>query len=174
MFLHQGSRLVKGLKPRHYFWGVAILLVTGLDLLPAVTGYWFSSSYQAADIVSPSIEWWNEQVSAWVGAVLWVPHHIVGFTVCMFAFLLINERFTATHGRQNSRIYLLIATLALASSFGMSIWVTFVAAIALANLDRCSAPHKTNRRGITTCCHRLLDNSFCATIYLRIATGSKC
>ena len=127
----QGTSLVAGLLPKHYKWGLLLLLVTGLDIIPALSGYVIQLNNEYANVLAPSIEWWNEQVSSWMNVILWVPHHLVALICCLFAFLLINERFRVENARQNPASLLLVSVFALASAFGMSIWVAFVAAAIL-------------------------------------------
>ncbi len=119
-----------GLAPKHLVPGLLLLLVTGLDFIPAYSGYLAHHGQGAGGLLIPSIEWWNEQVSAWISAILWVPHYVGAFVCCLFAFLLINERFGGEE-QDGSLKLLLISVLALASAFGMSIWIAFVAAVIL-------------------------------------------
>ncbi len=125
----QGSIL--GIKSKHYKLGLLLLLVTGFDFIPAISGYLLHNTAGPGGALIPSIEWWNDQISAWISAIVWVPHYIASFVCCMFAFLLINERFTAGDSKNARLILMTVAVLALASSFGMSIWITFTAAVIL-------------------------------------------
>lgn len=119
-----------GLVPRHIVPGLLLLLVTGLDFIPAYSGYLTHQAQGAPGLLIPSIEWWNEQISAWISAIVWVPHYVGAFVCCLFAFLLFNERFSDS--TQAGKVHLLIfAVLALASAFGMSIWIAFIAAVIL-------------------------------------------
>ncbi len=122
----QHARL--GLSLKHVVPGLLLLLVTGLDFIPAYSGYLTHQSQGAAGLLIPSIEWWNEQVSAWISAIVWVPHYVGAFVCCLFAFFLLNERFRS---ESKSNVLSLFAILALASAFGMSIWIAFVAAVIL-------------------------------------------
>ena len=64
--------------------GVALLSVTGLDLLPTALTYLFRGSVKA------DMEWWdNNQVTSWIDALLWTPHHVAGLIACLFGFLLV-------------------------------------------------------------------------------------
>ncbi|MEM8485130.1 MAG: hypothetical protein AAF564_06250 [Bacteroidota bacterium] len=130
LFWMKRQRIKLGLSPRHIVRGLLLLLVTGLDFIPAYSGYLTHSTQGADGLLIPSIEWWNEQVSAWISAILWVPHYVGAFVCCLFAFLLINERFNEETGA-GSNLLLLFAVLALASAVGMSIWIAFAAAVIL-------------------------------------------
>ena len=73
-FVHpEGARRIH----RRTLLGVALLAVTGLDILPNLV-------LALARRPWPEPEWWNEQVSAWITSMLWIPHHlgalIAGFT----------------------------------------------------------------------------------------------
>ncbi len=131
----QGWQL--GIKPAHYKVGLLLLLVTGLDFIPAFSGYMLHLNQGGGWYLVPSIEWWNDQIAAWVSAIVWVPHYIGAFTSCLFAFMLINEGFSDQHipeqqlpdrkQRKWPVAYRAFTVFALASSFGMSIWITVVA-----------------------------------------------
>lgn len=126
----QGIQL--GIKPAYYKFGLLLLLVTGLDFIPAFTGYIMHLNFGGGLYLVPSIEWWNDQIAAWVSAVVWVPHYVGAFVSCLFAFMLINEGFSGERlDEQQQRTwplaYRAFAVLALGSSFGMSIWITVVA-----------------------------------------------
>ncbi|MFK7846485.1 MAG: hypothetical protein AB8G77_14395 [Rhodothermales bacterium] len=131
----QGKLLVRGLLPAHYKLGLLFLLVTGLDFIPAYSQYVLGVSNGISHQLVPSIEWWNDQVGAWISAVLWVPHHMGALVCCLFAFLLINDRFSSNQiedaGDGNRLALAVISILGLASAFGMSIWIAFVAAMTL-------------------------------------------
>lgn len=73
------------------------------------------------------IEDWNEQITAWMGAVNWVPHHIAGLIACMAAFLLIQS----VRGK-TTRVHIAVAIIigfSLASASGLTIYVTIVFAL---------------------------------------------
>ncbi len=115
-------------RTRPYVIGLALLGVTGLDILP-VTLWDIHYLHEPAKL-SPSIENWNEQITAWSGAMLWVPHHIAALVACVMAFLALwcdSERAERWPGAGA----LALAALALASSAGMSVFVTFTFACIL-------------------------------------------
>jgi len=102
--------------------GIALLGVTGLDILGVA-----AIATTPAHLL-PTIEWWNNQISAWITAVLWVPHHVAGLIACLTGFLVIwrasRERSIIISG--------VIAGLAFASGVGLSVYVTLVFAAFLA------------------------------------------
>ena len=107
---------------RRYAIALALLFVTGLDIVPALT-------INLVNIETPSqmlasIEWWNVQVTGWLDAMLWVPHHIAALVAGMVALFLM---------RQPPRVFpLILAAMALASCGGLSVDVAFVFAVFLA------------------------------------------
>ena len=108
--------------------GVLLAGVTGLDILPTAL-LWV---LQAAGMhgVLPSGEWWNEQVDGFVYTALWESHYLSGLIACLVAFLVLWHG--AEQPAMGARIrYVLIASLALASAGGASVYVAFVFAIFL-------------------------------------------
>ena len=98
--------------------GAALLAVTGLDLLPVAL-------IESTKHVMPTIEWWNEQVTSWLGSVMWVPHHVGGLLACLMGFLVLwNSPNARTWKQQISAS--LVAALMFASASGMSVHVTLV------------------------------------------------
>jgi hypothetical protein len=100
--------------------GVALLSVTGLDILPVILFAWLTPLG-----LLPTIEWWNNHIAAWTHAILWVPHHIAGLISCLTGFLVIWYVVRAP-GSRNVILAGVIAGLAFASAVGLSIYVTFV------------------------------------------------
>ena len=130
-FLGVGRRL-----GRYTLLGAALLSVTGLDLLPTALSYLHRRS------VKPDMEWWDaNQVTSWVDALLWTPHHIAGLLACLFGFLLVwraaeslhqpslvprrpQTAAPALHPREIA-LHLIAAGLAFASAAGLSIYIAF-------------------------------------------------
>ncbi|MBN8656170.1 MAG: hypothetical protein J0M11_10565 [Anaerolineae bacterium] len=98
--------------------GIGLLTVTGLDFFPAIL--------IMSNLKTPiaDIEHWNEQVSAWMSSLLWVPHHIAALVAGVVAVMLVLSLRDQTKKRQF--ILMAVAGAAFASAFGLSIWVTFV------------------------------------------------
>ena len=109
-----------GQKPAY---GIALLLllVTGLDLLPTIGFGVLAASTGLGPGIQPDLEWWNEQVSGWLTALLWVPHHMAALVACLTGFLLVLP---TDKGRRQA----VLAAFAFASAAGMSVWVTLAAA----------------------------------------------
>jgi len=98
---------------------VALLGVTGLDLLAVLLSIFFLGHNLPLDF-----EWWSrDQITSWIDSLLWVPHHIAGLVCCMLAFLLAWMAKRAS-GRERMATTTLIG-FALASAFGLSVYVTF-------------------------------------------------
>jgi hypothetical protein len=100
--------------------GIALFLVTGLDLLPTIV-YLLSPGHT----VFPDMEWWDAAVvGSWVSSFLWVPHHIAALVACLMGFLLLwNVAPTARFGERAKAS--IIAALAFASAGGLSAYVSF-------------------------------------------------
>jgi hypothetical protein len=115
-FLQTGDRL-----RRQFLITCALLMVTGLDIIPNILFFVLFRVPLPADM-----EWWsNGQIASWVDSLLWVPHHIDGLIAVMFAFLIC----WMAEGKAARLRAAIIAGFALASAFGMSIYVTFAFAI---------------------------------------------
>jgi hypothetical protein len=104
--------------------GIGALTISGLDIYPAsifmlASRFTFGSMWPEGDI-----EHWNEQITAWLGAVSWVPHHVASLIVCIVGFLLIQH----SRGKEikNQIAAAFIAGLAFASASGLSIYITAV------------------------------------------------
>src|SRR6185369_10282282 len=107
--------------------GIALIGITGLDLL-AVSSLGFAS---------PDLEWWDvDQITSWVNALLWVPHHVSSLIACLGGFLVL---WTAIHSKnKGSRIAAaLVAALSFSTAAGLSIYVViaFAAFMALWTLS---------------------------------------
>jgi hypothetical protein len=103
--------------------GFALLTVTGLDLIPyAVTAL-------HNHVLSGDMEWWDpNQITSWLGSLLWVPHHVASLTACMAGLLAICTIDEKSPLRR--RVWaVVISGLAFASAAGLSLYVTFSFAI---------------------------------------------
>jgi hypothetical protein len=103
---------------------LALLAVTGLDILPAIAKALFRLPADA------DMEWWSgDQVTSWMDSLIWVPHHVAGLICCLFGFLLA----WMSKGRSVSQraACAVLAGLSFASAFGLSIWVPLAFAIVL-------------------------------------------
>lgn len=103
---------------------LALMLATGLDLIPnLVLGIAYSHGIGPG--IAPDLEWWNDQVSSWLFAWLWVPHHMAGFVAAMTGFLLLLDAGTQTGVRR--RWTVAVAGCGFASLAGLSVWVAVTA-----------------------------------------------
>ena len=104
--------------------GSGLLLVSGLDFIPALFLIIRSRVSTGSSFLLGDIEHWNEQITAWVGALSWVPHHVAAMIACLSAIMLTQS----ARGKSASRQVMLmtLAGFAFASAVGLSIYVTFV------------------------------------------------
>ena len=109
--------------------GLGLMGITGLDILPTLlkVRLYFAGIIQG---VSPSVEWWNEQVDGWLYTMLWEPHYTCSLIACLTAFLILWD---APEERRRGRWMISsgVAGLALATAVGAGIYVAFVFAIFL-------------------------------------------
>ncbi len=104
--------------------GIALLAVTGLDILPAAIS-WILQWLGMERAVLPSIDWWNEQVDGFPSSVIWVAHHVAGLVAVITVLLLLWEG--ARQDTWSARLrHAAVAGLGLASAAGLSIYVVFV------------------------------------------------
>jgi hypothetical protein len=109
--------------------GVALLGVTGLDILPTLLMLW-AAHHGLVRGVSPSVEWWNNQVDGWLYTMLWEPHYLCALIACFTGFLIICEA-PRESGNARSIRSAIIAGVAFATAVGAGIYVAFVFAIFL-------------------------------------------
>ncbi len=95
---------------------VSLLGITGLDILPVATIDIFGK------ILMPTIELWNEQISAWITTVIWAPHDLASLVAGLTGFLLTFEAARRQQGRQRTA-GLLAGGVAFASASGASVYV---------------------------------------------------
>jgi len=102
-----------GARRRWMLW-MALIAVTGMDLLPAL------AQPLAGTRLDPDMEWWSSgQVTSWVDTLLWVPHHAAALVCCVTGFLL------AWLARE-PRVWawsIVLAGVGFASAFGLSVYV---------------------------------------------------
>jgi hypothetical protein len=103
--------------------GIALLAVTGLDLFP------YAVMVFRLHVFLGDMEWWDpNQVSSWLGSLLWVPHHVAALTSCMVGLLVLSTIDEANPLRE--RIWAgVLSGLAFASAAGLSVYVTFTFAV---------------------------------------------
>lgn len=98
--------------------GIASISITGLDLLPSIILMGFGKG------VLGDIEHWNEQITAWIGSLLWVPHHVASLVAGVVAVMLVHS----ARGQSPLKkiIALVFSGVAFASAIGLSVWVTLI------------------------------------------------
>lgn len=102
---------------------IALLGVTGLDILPTL----LMARLQAIGLVkglSPSVEWWNNQVDGWIYTMIWEPHYLCALISCFTGFLILWDLNRCTE-RQRA-VSVVVAGFAFASAAGSGIYVAFV------------------------------------------------
>jgi hypothetical protein len=104
--------------------GIGALAISGLDIYPAsifmlVSRFTFGSMWPEGDL-----EHWNEQITAWLGAVSWVPHHVASVIACIGGFLLIQ--YSRGKDIKKQLAAAVIAGFAFASASGLSIYIAAV------------------------------------------------
>ncbi|HZS12256.1 MAG TPA: hypothetical protein VFA38_08400, partial [Nitrospirales bacterium] len=102
--------------------GIALLCISGLDAVAVAVQHLVDPTREAY----PSIEWWNEQITAWPTAVLWVPHHVAACIAALTGLLIFRE---ARDAGRPSGTAVVLAGLCWASAAGLSIWVAFTFAL---------------------------------------------
>ena len=104
--------------------GLALLAVTGLDIVPAMLMVWLARAGIISG-VSPSVEWWNEQVDGWLYTMLWEPHYTCALVACLTGFLMVWSLPPQASLRQRAVSGFLAGT-AFATAAGCGIFVAMV------------------------------------------------
>ncbi|MCJ7434422.1 MAG: hypothetical protein MUO77_13120, partial [Anaerolineales bacterium] len=96
--------------------GIILLTVSGLDILP------IAIITITTGMLIGTIEHWNTLIGAWIGTILWAPHHIAALIAGLSAIMLAQS----VRGKIASRQFAImtVAGLAFASGVGLSVWVT--------------------------------------------------
>ena len=113
-------------KARRRTWiTAALLVVTGLDVIPVVVNYLQGMP------TDPDMEWWSPgQVTSWLDTVLWVPHHLAALVCCVFGFLLVWM--SVAWGWRQKVLCGVLAGVGFAASFGLSTYVAVAFAMVMA------------------------------------------
>ena len=104
---------------RQFLYSVLLLMVTGLDICVIVWNLFYFHRPPPFDFEA----WSQDPILSWLDTLFWSPNHIVSLGCCMFAFLL--AWIAGKDGGQNRTASVAMIALALASAFGLSIYVTF-------------------------------------------------
>lgn len=113
-FLAVGARLRRQLLD-----SIFLLMVTGLDIFAI---FW-SLLYLHGPFLPDAELWSKDPVQSWLDVILYAPHHMASLVCCMIAFLL--AWMAAEVGRQRHMASVVVIAVALASAFGLSIFVAF-------------------------------------------------
>jgi hypothetical protein len=124
-----------GLYAKHFFrvtrprilaiTGIALFSVTGLDVLPTL------ANLAAGMPADADPEWWStDQVTSWMDTFLWAPHHAAALVAVLLALLLLWMNVAEALTRQTVVRYV-VASIALASAVGLSIYLGIAVALLL-------------------------------------------
>ncbi len=103
--------------------GIALLAVTGLDILPTLL-------ISIHGRIPADMEWWNgTQITSWADNMLWVPHHLAALIAGFVGFALLRHAVDVRRGRA---IAIVFAGAAFSGAVGLSVYVTFTFAVAIA------------------------------------------
>lgn len=104
--------------------GIGLLVISGLDAIPVTISMIASRLTQGFMWPFGDIEHWNEQITAWVGSIFWVPHHVASMIACLTGIMLLQSVRRKNLTRQI--VAMMIAGMGFASAVGLSTWVTAV------------------------------------------------
>lgn len=98
--------------------GIALIAITGLDLLPALAIQMF-----AHKAPFPDMEWWNPcQITSWLDSLLWVPHHVASLIACLAGYLSLWK--AVREEKRITQLWLIVfAALGFSSAAGLSVYV---------------------------------------------------
>jgi len=100
------------------FIGIASLFITGLDIIPTL------ALMRSGNGAIGDLEHWNEQITAWVGSLLWVPHHVASLIAGFVGVMLVHSVRDLSRTKQFTA--LVFSGIAFASALGLSVWVTLI------------------------------------------------
>jgi hypothetical protein len=145
---------------RRILLGIAMLGITGLDILPvaviALLGHRFAAT----------IDGWNDQVTSWITSILWVPHHVAGLIACLTGFLII--RYTSPTARIRAGA---IAGLMFATAAGLSVYVVFVFAVFLMMWLAITLIKQDRRQPVAICVSGLVALAAAGTYLVELRSG---
>jgi hypothetical protein len=117
--------------------GLALLLISGLDILPIVGEAAAYSVIDPGGITRSShlflgTTGWNHDalVESWLNAVFWVPQHVASLIAGLTGLLVFRSVRQVPRLRDRT-ITIVIAACAFASAVGLSVWVALVFGVAL-------------------------------------------
>jgi hypothetical protein len=98
---------------------VFLLMVTGLDIFVILWNLFYLQIQPPFDLEA----WAKDPVISWFDTLLWSPNHIAGLVCCMLALLL--AWIARKEDGRGTIVSVVLIAVALASAFGLSIYVTF-------------------------------------------------
>jgi hypothetical protein len=101
---------------------IALLAVTGLDILPSLFILCMTKTFPGG-VFPPSVEWWNDQVDGFLYTMLWESHYLAGLIACLTGFLLLWQLPQSRRGQWMAAV---VAGLAFATAVGAAIYVALV------------------------------------------------
>ncbi len=123
LFSPQGAARLR----RRSLAAICLLAVTGLDLLPALVMLWLHRK-GLVFAVSPSVEWWNNQVDGWIYSLLWEAHYVCSLIACLVGFLVLWS-LPPDAGRRSRQLAVLVAGVSWATAAGAGVYVALVFAL---------------------------------------------
>jgi len=143
--------------------GIALLGVTGLDVVPAL----MMLRLEAIGLVqgvSPSVEWWNDQVDGWLYTMLFQTHYLCATIACFTGFLILWD--------DRRVVSAVVAGLAFASAVGAGIYVAFVFAAFLGVWTAVEAVHRRYREAFALAISGAIATAFSVSYLNSLATSS--
>lgn len=119
------SREAAGNRDRKMLLAVALLGITGLDIVPNAVAFLLTHRFPA------SSEWWNEPVLSWANSVFWQPHSIAALVACVTGLLVARDG-AQRPGRWPAMIGATLCGAAFAGACGLSIYVAAIFGVFLA------------------------------------------
>ena len=118
LYLKHFLRLGRSLR-RQFIIALTLLMVCGLDIIVHI----WNLIFEHIPPFSHPRAWFIGQIDSWFVSLLFAPHHVAALVCCMFAFLL--AWIAGNGGSERVIPMMVLITLALASAFGLSLYVTF-------------------------------------------------
>jgi len=111
--------------------GWLLLAVTGVDIIPWTFLHLIHRFFHLGPGGGLSLEHWNEQVTAWMGAVVMSPHHPAGMVMGFTAVLLLIRLCDGGLTGWRRLIHVGLIGVAMSSAAGVSLYVTLALGLGL-------------------------------------------
>lgn len=158
-----GSRK-DGNRERRMLVAVALLGVTGLDVLPNAIMILLTRQFNA------SSEWWNGPVLSWVNSVFWQPHSIAAMVACATGLLVAWDGVKRPE-RWTTLWCAAVCGAGFASAMGLSIYVAVVFGISLAAWVVTLFFRGCRREAMTNCVAGVLALVFASPFLVEVFSG---